>query len=111
MKTKLVQGVEMHRGSGNVFADLGLADAEKLKIKTGLVIEIRKAMRSLGLTQQDAAKRMGISQPKVSDMMRGDFTNLSERKLMDCLTRLGYDIEIKVRPANTEIGHLMSAAA
>ena len=111
MKTKLVQGVEMHRGSGNVFADLGLADSEKLKIKTGLVIEIRKAMRSLGLTQQDAAKRMGISQPKVSDMMRGDFTNLSERKLMDCLTRLGYDIEIKVRPANTEIGHLMLAAA
>ncbi|WP_291931616.1 helix-turn-helix domain-containing protein [Limnohabitans sp.] len=111
MKTKLVQGVEMHRGSGNVFADLGLADAEKLKIKTGLVIEIRKAMRSLGLTQQDAAKRMGISQPKVSDMMRGNFTNLSERKLMDCLTRLGYDIEIKVRPANAEIGHLMLAAA
>lgn len=111
MKTRLVQGVEMHRGSGNVFADLGLADSEKLKIKTGLVIEIRKAMRSLGLTQQDAAKRMGISQPKVSDMMRGDFTNLSERKLMDCLTRLGYDIEIKVRPANTEIGHLMLTAA
>ncbi|WP_089963920.1 helix-turn-helix domain-containing protein [Limnohabitans sp. 2KL-3] len=101
----------MHRGSGNVFADLGLADAEKLKIKTGLVIEIRKAMRSLGLTQQDAAKRMGISEPKVSDMMRGDFTNLSEHKLMDCLTRLGYDIEIKVRPANAEIGHLMLAAA
>jgi predicted XRE-type DNA-binding protein len=111
MKTRLVQGVEVHHGSGNVFADLGLADAEKLKIKTGLVIEIRKAMRSLGLTQQDAAKRMGISQPKVSDIMRGDFTNLSERKLMDCLTRLGYDIEIKVRPANTEIGHLMLAAA
>ena len=44
-------------------------------------------------------------------MMRGDFTNLSERKLMDWLTRLGYDIEIKVRYANTEIGHLMLAAA
>ena len=111
MKTRLVQGVEVHHGSCNVFADLGLADSEKLKIKTGLVMEIRKAMRSLGLTQQEAAKRMGISQPKVSDMMRGDFTNLSERKLMDCLTRLGYDIEIKVRPANTEIGHLMLAAA
>jgi predicted XRE-type DNA-binding protein len=111
MKTRLVQGVEVHHGSCNVFADLGLADSEKLKIKTGLVMEIRKAMRSLGLTQQEAAKRMGISQPKVSDMMRGDFTNLSQRKLMDCLTRLGYDIEIKVRPANTEIGHLMLAAA
>ena len=111
MKAQLVHGVEVQRGSDNVFADLGLADAEKLKIKTGLVIEIRKAMRSRELTQQEAAKLMGISQPKVSDMMRGDFTNLSERKLMDCLTRLGYDIEIKVRPANTEIGHLMLAAA
>ena len=111
MKTRLIDGVEVHRGSGNVFADLGLPDAEKLKIKTGLVIEIRKAMGTLGLTQQAAAKRMGITQPKVSDMMRGDFTNLSERKLMDCLTRLGYDIEISVRPAKAEIGHLMLAAA
>ena len=111
MKTRIVHGVEVHRGAGNVFADLGLADAEKLKIKTGLVIEIRKAMKNLGLTQQEAAKRMGITQPKVSDMMRGDFTNLSERKLMDCLTRLGYDIEIKVRPAQSEIGQLMFALA
>lgn len=111
MKTHLVDGVEVHHGSGNVFADLGLADAEKLKIKTGLVIEIRKAMRSRGLTQQEAAKLMGITQPKVSDMMRGDFSNLSERKLMDCLTRLGYDIEIKVLPAKSEVGHLMLAPA
>ena len=98
MKAQLVHGVEVQRGSDNVFADLGLADAEKLKIITGLVIEIRKAMRSRELTQQEAAKLMGISQPKVSDMMRGDFTNLSERKLMDCLTRLGYDIEIDPVP-------------
>lgn len=111
MKTQLVDGVEVHSGSDNAFADLGLADADKLKIKTGLVIEIRKAMRTLGLTQQAAAKRMGITQPKVSDMMRGDFTNLSERKLMDCLTRLGYDIEISVRPAKTETGHLLLATA
>jgi hypothetical protein len=44
-------------------------------------------------------------------MMRGDFTNLSERKLMDCLTRLGYDVEISVRPAKTETGHLLLATA
>ncbi len=111
MKTRLIEGVEVNRGSGNVFADLDLADAERLKIKTGLVIEIRKAMKARGLTQHAAAKLMGISQPKVSDMMRGDFTNLSERKLMDCLTRLGYDIEITVRPARAEIGHLMLASA
>ena len=111
MKTQLVHGVGVHRGSGNVFADLGLADADKLKVKTGLVIEIRKAMKKRELTQADAAKRMGITQPKVSDMMRGDLTNLSERKLMDCLTRLGYDIEIKISPARQEIGQLMLAVA
>ena len=111
MKTRMIDGIEVHRGSGNVYADLGLADAEKLKIKTGLVVEIRKAMQKRGLTQQEAAKRMGITQPKVSDMMRGDFANLSERKLMDCLTRLGYDIEIKVRPAKAKVGHLVLALA
>lgn len=109
MQNQTIDGVEVMRSSGNVFADLGLHDAEKLKIKSGLVIEIRKAMRLQGLTQQEAAKRMGITQPKVSDMMRGDFSNLSERKLMDCLNRLGYDIEIKVRPAAQPVGHLVLA--
>jgi predicted XRE-type DNA-binding protein len=111
MKKKLIDGIEVQRSSGNVYADLDLLDAEKLKIKTGLVIEIRKAMRHLGLTQQEAAKRMGITQPKVSAMMRGDFSNLSERKLMDCLNRLGYDIEIKVKPASEPVGHLKLAFA
>lgn len=111
MKKRVIDGVDVHRSSGNVFADLGLPDADKLKIKTGLVIEIRKAIRRRGLTQQEAATRMGITQPKVSGMMRGDFSNLSERKLMDCLNRLGYDIEIRVRPASDPVGHLMLAIA
>ena len=111
MKSRLIHGVEVQRSSDNVFSDLGLPDADKLKIKTGLVIEIRRAMRNRGLTQRDAAKRMDITQPKVSDMMRGDFTNLSERKLMDCLTRLRYDIEISVRPAQAAVGHLVLAIA
>ena len=111
MKKRIIDGIEVQRSSGNVYADLGLPDAERLKIKSGLVIEIRKAMRRHGLTQQEAAKRMGITQPKVSDMMRGDFSNLSERKLMDCLNRLGYDIEIKVKPASRRVGHLRLAIA
>ena len=90
MEKRMIKGVEVLRGSGNVFADLGLPDADKLKIKTDLVAEIRKAIRTYGLTQQVAAERMGLSQAKVSCMMRGDFTNLSERKLMDCLNRLKY---------------------
>ena len=108
---RTINGIEVEMGSGNVFADLGLPDADKLKIKSGLVIEITKAMRTMGITQKAAAERMGISQPKVSDMLRGDFTNLSERKLMDCLNRLGYDIEIKVRPAAEPMGHLVLAIA
>ena len=109
MKKRLIDGIEVQRSSGNVYLDLGLPDAEELKIKTGLVVEIRKATRRLGLTQQEPAKRMGITQPKVSDMMRGELSNLSERKLMDCLNRLGYDIEIKVKPASAPVGHLKLA--
>jgi predicted XRE-type DNA-binding protein len=111
MAKRMIEGIEIETSSGNVFADLGLADAEKLKIKSGLVIEITCAVRRLGLTQQEAGRRMGIAQPKVSAMMRGDFANLSERKLMECLNRLGYDIEIKVRPAAEPIGHLTLAIA
>jgi hypothetical protein len=48
MQKRIIEGIEVQRSSGNVFADLGLPDAEKLKIKTGLVVEIRKAMRALG---------------------------------------------------------------
>ena len=111
MARRMIEGIEIETSSGNVFADLGLADAEKLKIKSGLVIEITRAVRRLGLTQEEAGRRMGIAQPKVSGMMRGDFANLSERKLMECLNRLGYDIEIKVRPAAEPIGHLTLAIA
>jgi predicted XRE-type DNA-binding protein len=94
-----------------VFADLGLSDAEELKIKSGLVIEIAKAVRRFGLTQEEAGKRMGISQAKVSGLMRGDFSNLSEQKLMGCLSRLGYDIEIKLRVARKPVGQRTLAVA
>ena len=109
MAKRLVEGIEVETGSGNVFADLGLPDAEKLKIKSGLVIEITRAVRKLGLTQEEAGRRMGIPQPKVSALLRGDFANLSERKLMDCLNRLGYDVEITVKPAAEPVGHLTLA--
>ena len=111
MKKRTIDGIDVEFSSGNVFADLGLPDAEKLKIKSGLVIEITKAIRRLNLTQAEAAERMGITQPKVSALLRGELSNLSERKLMDCLNRLGYDIEIKVRLATKRVGHLKLAIA
>ena len=111
MAKRIVEGTTVEASSGNVFADLGLPAADKLKIKSGLVIEITRALRRLGLTQEEAGRRMGISQARVSGMLRGEFANLSERKLMECLTRLGYDIEIKVRPAAKKMGHLKLAVA
>ena len=60
MNNRFIDGVEVPWRCGNVSADLSLPDADKLKIKSGLVIEIRKAMRNLELTQHEAAKRMGI---------------------------------------------------
>lgn len=101
-----IGGIDVVEGSGNVYADLGLPEADKLLVKTRLVIEIRKVLRTRELTQVEAARIMGITQPKVSAMMRGDFTNLSERKLMDCLTRLGYDIEIRLTPSRADVGRL-----
>lgn len=106
MTKPMTENAVVEGSSGNVFADLGLPHAEKLKIKSGLVIEITRAINRLGLTQAEAGRRMGISQPKVSRMMRGEFANLSERKLMDCLNRLGYDIQIRVQPVAESTGHL-----
>lgn len=103
--------VEFDVGSGNVFSDLGLPNADKLKIKSGLVVEITKAIRRLGLTQEQAALRTGISQPKVSAILKGNLSNLSERKLMECLNRLGYDIEIILKPATAPIGQILFAVA
>jgi hypothetical protein len=65
MKERLIDGVEMQRGSGNVYAALGLPDAARLKIKTGPAVEIRKAMRRLGLTQQEAAIRRLTFPPRL----------------------------------------------
>ena len=111
MNKRMIDGVEVEISSGNVFADLGLPNADKLKIKSGLVIEITKAVRNLGLSQEEAGRRMGLPQPKLSGLFRGDFSNVSERKLMDCLNRLGYDIEIKVKPSAEPVGQLLLAVA
>lgn len=111
MAKRNFDGLDVEASSGNVFADLGLPNAAQLKIKSGLAIEITRAVRRLGLTQDEAGRRMGISQAKVSGLLRGDFSNLSERKLMECLNRLGYNIEIRLTPAKDPVGHRTLAVA
>lgn len=86
-------------------------DTGKMQIKAALAAQIASGIKHLGLTQEEAARRMGLPQPKVSAVMRGECSNVSERKLMECLNGLGYDIEIQVRPASRPRGNLMLAMA
>ncbi len=90
--------LEMEPGSGNVFADLGLADAGEHLIKAGLVVKIDRTIRQRRLTQAAAAKLMGIDQPKVSTMLAGQFRGYSVERLMRFLVALGHDVEIVVKP-------------
>ena len=84
------------RGSGNVFADLGLPDADELLVKAGLAHRI--GMLIDNLTQVEAAKRLGIDQPKVSRLLRGDLYGFSTEQLMRFLNDLGHDVAINVKP-------------
>lgn len=87
---------EFKKGSGNVYKDLGFPDAEKMQIKASLVSEIDDEIKKRKLTQQQAAVLIGLSQPKLSQLLKGHFRGVSEFKLLECLTKLGKDVEIFV---------------
>ena len=83
----------------SVYADLGLPDAEGMAVKARLVTEIADLIRRQELSQTEAAKLFAMPQPKLSNILRGQFRGVSERRLMDCLTRLGRDVQIVVKPS------------
>jgi predicted XRE-type DNA-binding protein len=90
--------LERESSSGNVFADLGLADADEHLIKASLVVKIDQTIRQRHLTQTAAAQLIGIDQPKVSAMLAGQFRGYSVERLMRFLVALGHDVEIVVKP-------------
>ena len=79
----------VERGSGNVFADLGLPDADAHLVKAELVSRIDGIVRKRGITQTEAARLLGLSQPDVSRLLRGDFREYSLERLFRLLTALG----------------------
>ena len=85
-------------GSGNVFADLGVAEPEEELAKVQLAVHIRDAIRRRRLTQVEAARLVGLDQPKISALMNGRLTGFSSDRLLRCLTALGQDVDILVRP-------------
>ncbi len=90
--------IKVEAGSGNIFADLGLPDAETHFLKAQIVAEIYRLTNQRKLTQVHAGKLMGISQPEVSRMFKGNFREYSVDRLMAFLTAFDRDVEIVVRP-------------
>lgn len=88
----------IERSSGNVFEDLGLPDAAALLAKSELVSRICDIIVKRGLTQSQAAEILGVNQPKVSALMRGNLDGFSSDRLFRFLNALGSDIEIAVKP-------------
>jgi predicted XRE-type DNA-binding protein len=87
--------------SGNVFTDLGFSEeAEPLRIRSTLMIEVRKLVEARKLTQGEAAKLMGITQPRISDLVRGRIDLFSINTLAAMLARAGIHVEVVLAPAS-----------
>jgi predicted XRE-type DNA-binding protein len=85
------------KSSGNVFEDLLLPDAPGLQARAQLTREIAKVIERKGLTQLQAAHRLGIDQPKISALLRGRFEGFSVERLMRLLNALDYDVKMVVK--------------
>jgi predicted XRE-type DNA-binding protein len=88
----------VEESSGNVFADLGLPAADELMAKAELARTIRGLIERRNLTQTDAARLLGTTQPKVSDLFRGRLDGFSMERLYRFLNALGQDVQIVVQP-------------
>ncbi len=90
---------EIEESTGNVYADLGMADADEMLVKAQLATKIGEIIKARKWSQQQAADVLGMPQPKLSKMLRGQFRGISETKMLDCLVKLGRNVQIVVGPA------------
>ena len=99
------------RTEENIFADLGLDNAEELDAKAALVFQISHIIRKRGLTQVAAGKLLGVNQSEVSRLLRGELDNFSMQKLLDFAMRLNRDVEITLKPRAKGLGHMTVVTA
>ncbi len=92
----MTERIEIHRSCGNVFADLGLPDADEYLAKSELAVQIFKIIRRRRLTQAAAGKLLGITQPKVSALLNGRLDGFSTDRLFRFLNALGCDVRITI---------------
>ena len=106
------RSAKVERGSRNVFKDLGHPDPEMHLLKAELVTRIDDIIRGRGLKQVEAAKLLGLSQPDVSRLLRGNFRDYSVERLLRLLTALGRDVQINIRKSqSSRTGTLTIGAA
>lgn len=90
--------IDIQVSSGNIFADLGMPNADEMLMKAKLVRQINQIITQRKLNQLQAAEVLGIDQPKVSALMRGKLTGFSTERLFRFLNALGCDVQIVVKP-------------
>jgi predicted XRE-type DNA-binding protein len=86
------------RSARSAYAELGFPDAREMVLKAQLALKIAETLRRRGWSQEKAAKVLGMTQPKLSNLLRGQFRGISEIKMMECLVRLGRGVKIVVGP-------------
>lgn len=96
---------EVEAGSGNVFIDLGLPDADELTIKADILVNILRIIKARKLTQKKAAEIIGIDQPGVSNLMHCKIRGYSTERLLKILAALGNDVEIRIKSASGRHDH------
>lgn len=99
---------QVEKSSGNVFADIGVPESEQELVKAKLALQIYRLIKSRQLTQTEAAKLLGTTQPQMSALMRLRPTSVSVGRLMEFLTILGQDIELTIKPARRRMQGLMT---
>lgn len=93
---KMPETIDM--GTGNVFADLGLPDADERHLRVQLATRLNDLLQAEGLTQAAAAKHLGIAQPHVSELKNYKLTRFSSERLLHYITLMNRDVEIFIRP-------------
>lgn len=104
---------KVEAGSGNVFADINLPNAEEHLVKASLVSRVHELIRARKLTQVEAGRILGIGQPDLSKILNGQFQDVSVARLLRFLTELDQDVEIVLKPKrkNAKIGKVSVRAA
>jgi predicted XRE-type DNA-binding protein len=98
MSNNISANIEFEESSGNVFADLGLDDADELFTRSRLGYHVYKILTDRKLKQRDIAALLGIKQPEVSHLMNGHFSRFTTDKLLDFLRRLDRKVTIRITP-------------